>query len=164
MGGCNKAEACRSKEQGKSKESSNSESDGGTPSIHEPAPTQRLEKTMSRLSAGSDVRGERRTVAASESRSLAGDCRVASSSVDSPTQRRARMAKSLSQDTGCCITEPAPASLPSSTSDSALNNKVAAAPSPLLPYLHTCAPSPSLTSSLRLRRVAVPQIQAPAQT
>jgi len=114
-----------------SKESSNSESDGGTPSIHEAAATQRLEKTMSRLSAGSDIRGERRTVAASESRSLAGDCRVAS--VDSPTQRRARMAKSLSQDTGCCITEAAAASLPSSTSDSALNNKVTAAPSPLLP-------------------------------
>ena len=66
-----------------------------------------------RLSAGSDIRGERRTVAASESRSLAGDCRVAS--VDSPTQRRARMAKSLSQDTGCCITEAAAAPLPSST-------------------------------------------------
>jgi len=114
-----------------SKESSNSESDGGTPSIHEAAATQRLEKTMSRLSAGSDIRGERRTVAASESRSLAGDCRVAS--VDSPTQRRARMAKSLSQDTGCCITEAAAAPLPSSTSDSALNNKVTAAPSPLLP-------------------------------
>merc|ERR1711971_734879 len=114
-----------------SKESSNSESDGGTPSIHETAATQRLEKTMS--SAGSDVRGERRTVAASESRSLAGDYRVASVSVDSPTQRRARMAKSLSQDTGCCITEPAPVSLPSSTSDSSLNNKVTAAPSPLLP-------------------------------
>jgi len=111
-----------------SKESSNSESDGGTPSIHEA--TQRLEKTMSRLSAGSDVRGERRTVAAAESRSLAGDCRAA---VDSPTQRRARMAKSLSQDTGCCLTEATTASLPSSTSDSALNSKVTAAPSPLLP-------------------------------
>jgi len=110
-----------------SKESSNSESDGGTPPIHEA--TQRLEKTMSRLSAGSDVRGERRTVAAAESRSLAGDCR----SVDSPTQRRARMAKSLSQDTGCCLTEATTASLPSSTSDSALNSKVTAAPSPLLP-------------------------------
>lgn len=111
-----------------SKESSNSESDGGTPSIHEA--TQRLEKTMSRLSAGSDVRGERRTVAAAESRSLAGDCRAA---VDSPTQRRARMAKSLSQDTGCCLTEATTASLPSSTSDSALNSKATAAPSPLLP-------------------------------
>ena len=65
-----------------------------------------------RLSAGSDVRGERRTVAAAESRSLAGDCRAA---VDSPTQRRARMAKSLSQDTGCCLTEATTASLPSST-------------------------------------------------
>jgi len=112
-----------------SKESSNSESDGGTPPIHEA--TQRLEKTMSRLSAGSDVRGERRTVAAAESRSLAGDCR--GGSVDSPTQRRARMAKSLSQDTGCCLTEATTASLPSSTSDSALNSKVTAAPSPLLP-------------------------------
>merc|ERR1711997_1164716 len=66
----------------KSRESSNSESDGGTPSTHEAS--QRLEKTISRLSAGS---GERRTVAAAESRSLAGDFR---SSVDSPTQRRAR--------------------------------------------------------------------------
>jgi len=111
-----------------SKESSNSESDGGTPSTHEAS--QRLEKTMSRLSAGSDVRGERRTVAAAESRSLAGDFR---SSVDSPTQRRARMAKSLSQDTGCCLTEDTTGSLPSSTSDSALNNKVTAAPSTLLP-------------------------------
>merc|ERR1719339_567290 len=58
-----------------SKESSNSESDGGTPSTQEA--TQRFEKTMSRLSAGSDVRGERRTLAAADSQSLAGDCRAA---------------------------------------------------------------------------------------
>jgi len=113
-----------------SKESSNSESDGGVPSLHE-AP--RLEKTMSRLSAGSggsELRGERRTVAAAESRSLAGDCRP---SLASPSQRRARMAKSLSQDTGCCLTEATTTSLPSSTSDSALNNKVAPSPSPIQP-------------------------------
>merc|ERR1712107_549982 len=69
-------------------------------------------------------------VAAAESRSLAGDCRP---SLASPSQRRARMAKSLSQDTGCCLTEATTTSLPSSTSDSALNNKVAPSPSPIQP-------------------------------
>ena len=58
------------------------------------------------------MRGERRTVAAAESRSLAGDCRP---SLASPSQRRARMAKSLSQDTGCCLTEASTTTLPSST-------------------------------------------------
>ena len=58
------------------------------------------------------MRGERRNVAAAESRSLAGDCRP---SLASPSQRRARMAKSLSQDTGCSLTEATTTSLPSST-------------------------------------------------
>ena len=50
------------------------------------------------------VPGERRAVAAAESRSLAGDTREAR---ETAATRRAKMVKSLSQDTGCSLPQEA---------------------------------------------------------
>ena len=79
-----------------SKESSNSESDEQLAGV--------LDRGVlpPRLNLGpTEVRGERRAVTASESKSLAGDVRGEASVA--AAQRRARMVKSVSQDTGCCL-------------------------------------------------------------
>lgn len=85
---------------------------------------------------------EPRAVAGAGTRSLAGDCR------DSPGHRRARMVKSLSQDTGCCLPDTAPqVTLSASTSDSALHAKVTLAPSilSLSPLIKASPSQPALS-------------------
>lgn len=84
---------------------------------------------------------ETRSVAGAGSRSLAGD-----STESRAGDRRGRMVKSLSQDTGCSLPS-TQVTLSSSTSDSALHSKVAMAPSilSLSPCLKGSPSQPALS-------------------